>query len=611
MNVSVDSRRRLPRWSWVLAAALLGTCLAVGVWLTLGRVDRREAEVAGTLPTHAVITPLQGWSVAYSPDGGQIAVGLGRPSARGELQLWDAASRTLKARSKERRGVMSVAFSPNGDYVAGCNWEDVVKIYRVDTLDVTVTIPLDKPAELAFSPDGKTLATTIEHRAISPEKKGANVRLWEVATGKEAVSCEGELIRIHCVGFSPDGKLIAAGGVAEADATELSPDVTSFVGGDQEFVLVGRVVCWDVATGEKAFVLKGPGDSAIALAFSPDGATIATGGTDKTVRLWDIASGEVKKTLDGHEDIVASIAFSPDGTMLATGSMDHTAMLWDVETRERLASFVADTECVRSLAFSPDGGTLVTTGREGSPKLWDITTPREAGARDPVAVLTEPVLDLGGAGRTGGAAMEARLTLDFPEEFKLEHSQLLAAANLGPHCNPEPAGLRVTIPENADTPYNAYDTKIVVKGDFEITAGFTLLDVPRPEEGFGAGQGISIEDSRGERAAVQRTHRQHEGHVFVAYHSPAPKGDKREHIVQLADTEGDSGWLRLRREGTTLSYLAAQRDSDHFTQLYESEFPNDVARLRLVVQTGGSSKPVDVIWTDLDVQAEELAGVGQ
>ncbi|NQT16928.1 MAG: DUF1583 domain-containing protein [Planctomycetes bacterium] len=606
MNVSVDSRRRLPRWSWVLVAALLGACLAAGVWLALRRAARREAEVAKSLPGRAVTKPMQGWSVAYSPDGKQIVAGVGRPNARGELQLWDAVSGKLIARSKEQRGVASVAFSPDGDLVAGCNWEDVVKIYRVDTLDVTVTIPLEKPAELAFSPDGKTLATAIKQHVSFPEPS-VNVRLWDVASGNEALQCEGELILIRCVAFSPDGKLIAAAGDAVDHRDGLSPDAKPFAEGGQGTVMVSRVICWDAATGEKALVLEGQGGTVTTLAFSPDGATMATGGRGQ-IRLWDIASSEVKKTLEGHEGWVQSIAFSPDGTMLATGGTDRTAILWDVEVGEPLASFVADTESVRSLAFSPDGATLVTVGREGSPKLWDTTIPRETGALGPVAVLTEPVSDLGEAGRPGAAPMEARLTLDFREQFKLEHSKLLAGGNLGPYCKPELAGLRVTIPENADKNLNTYDTKIVVKGDFEITAGFTFLDVPRPEQGFGAGPRISIEDSLGERAGVHRMHREREGHVFIAYHSPAPEDGVREHLVQYADTEGDSGWLRLSREGTTLSYMAAERGSDHFTRFYESEFPNDVAKLQLVVQTGGSPTRVDVVWTHLDVRAEELAG---
>ena len=110
------------------------------------------------------------------------------------------------------------------------------------------------------------------------------------------------------------------------------------------------------------------------VAFSPDGARIASGGFDGAIKLWDAASGKLLRTFEGHSKEVNSVAFSPDGARIASGSLDHTIKLWNAASGQLLLTVNGHSEAVMSVAFSPDGSRLASGSLDHTIKLWDAAS---------------------------------------------------------------------------------------------------------------------------------------------------------------------------------------------------------------------------------------------
>ena len=113
-----------------------------------------------------------------------------------------------------------------------------------------------------------------------------------------------------------------------------------------------------------------------AVAISPDGKTLASGGTDKVVRLWDLATGKVRRELTGHQQpdvyTIFTLAFSPDGTILASGDREGGIMFWEVATGRDLRRVSAPGDTLLQIAFSPDGALLAAARKSGVVQLWNV-----------------------------------------------------------------------------------------------------------------------------------------------------------------------------------------------------------------------------------------------
>jgi len=300
--------------------------------------------------------------IAISPDGKLLAVAHGSWSTSGLVRLWDLADRKELVEFSESIGITSVAFSPDGRRFVYGVWNGTVKIVEIATKQ-TVQIRTVNPARVAFSPDGKMVATASE----LPGK----LKLWDAASGKMLREFGGELFRLQTVAFSPDGSLLAAaGGPFRGDR-------------------FGRVSVWDTETGEQLTIMNGHTGPVLGMDFSPDGKTIASASVDATVRLWDAVSGDPKLTFEDGGRQSEGVGFSPDGKWLAIAHYGGTVTLRDTATGERLTGPARQKGVGLAATFTPDGKTLAT-GSAHRVRLWDTATWEETAVLEPETARLDP-----------------------------------------------------------------------------------------------------------------------------------------------------------------------------------------------------------------------------
>ncbi|MFN6567299.1 WD40 repeat domain-containing protein [Dendronalium sp. ChiSLP03b] len=152
-------------------------------------------------------------------------------------------------------------------------------------------------------------------------------------------------------------------------ALALSPDGKLLATGGQD----GQIYLWQMADGKNLLTFKGHENWVWTVAFSPDGQTLASGGHDRLVKLWNTQTGDFLKTLDRHTGVVYSVCFSPDGQTLASCSLDTSIRLWDIRLGNCLKVLHGHTSVVWSVRFNPDGSILASGSQDCDIRLWDVS----------------------------------------------------------------------------------------------------------------------------------------------------------------------------------------------------------------------------------------------
>lgn len=365
--------------------------------------------------------------IAFRPDGKQLAT----ESLDGSIKFWDAVTGDeLRTWGDARGSASQLAYSPDATRILYIDSDQVLRIVDAESEAEMYQAALDDPV-FALSPNGQGLAFTprgsglirvvdsssgnilyniprpsnvITWMAFSPDNSqlavtGLNrqVQIFDASNGEALFVLAGHSDSVNVLAFNPAGKQLASGAFdgtvkiwsldspsevfiesrSGVNRLAMSRDGTR-IAATGGLPGMGSLTVWNTQNGKILFEHKADETELAAVAFSPNGKEVASGGGDRTIKLWDVPSGAMRLSIPVEDNFLWGIAYRPDGKSIAAVGLTGMIRLYDHKTGKMLASWDAGLGELSAVAFSPNGSKLAVVSNQASDaKVWDVATRKE------------------------------------------------------------------------------------------------------------------------------------------------------------------------------------------------------------------------------------------